>query len=234
MLRKDILKKVLAKLANIISPVSKFKEFEIPKSFLMSMQQKHITPEEIISTLKKGEQYGDRFGFIYVEYKDILISFYEGSTVLEQVQKIKKNAKKSAILDFKDIKKVEDLEAISKIKLAKEVRLYHTTTKNNLSSIMEKGLIPQVGKYTEMGHGKGSEKLVYFLDRPISKYHGEDTVVLELINPKNYYIYHYDGYGLQELGGLYDENIDLPMGVEEGDYFTYETIKPKDLKVVKF
>jgi hypothetical protein len=84
-----------------------------------------------------------------------------------------------------------------------------------------------------MGHGSKSEKLVYFLDKPLPNYHGKNTVVLELKNPKNYYIYKFDGYGIEDIhGGPYKEDEDIPMGVEEGDYFTRETIKPEDLKVI--
>jgi len=79
-----------------------------------------------------------------------------------------------------------------------------------------------------------TNKLVFFLDKPIPNYHGKDTVVLELKNPKNYDIYRLDGYGMEDFnGGKYIEHEDIPAGVEEGDYFTRETISPKDLKVIK-
>jgi len=44
-------------------------------------------------------------------------------------------------------------------------KLYHTTDKKHLKAILEKGLVPSVGKYTQMGHGSQSEKLVFFLDK---------------------------------------------------------------------
>ena len=120
------------------------------------------------------------------------------------------------------------------IKKLSTKKLYHTTNKKHLDSILKNGLVPTVGEYTQMGHGSESEKLVFFLDKPIPDYHGKDTVVLELKNPKNYYIYKFDGYGMEDFNsGKYIEHEDIPAGVEEGDYFTREKVSPKDLKVVK-
>jgi GNAT superfamily N-acetyltransferase len=121
--------------------------------------------------------------------------------------------------------------------------LYHATDKKNLPSILKRGLVPSVGKATMAGHGSEAPKLVYFtddLERLKRGGLGHKDLVIFAVDTSLNTIYHFDGYGIQELGGRYydpastspDEMEIPPVGVEEDDYFTYETISPKSLKVV--
>jgi hypothetical protein len=113
-----------------------------------------------------------------------------------------------------------------------KLTLYHSTHRKNLKNILKYGLIPQVGEITSAGHSSNAEELVYFSSTPLNLY-GENTITFELINPRNYDIYYYDGYGLQPInGGSYIEHEDIPVGVEEGDYFTEDEIRPEDLNLI--
>lgn len=111
-------------------------------------------------------------------------------------------------------------------------KLYHITKKKNLANILKIGLEPRVGEITRAGHGSEAQPLVYLLDKPAPGLKNKDSVVLE-ISPEENNIFFYDGYGLRELDGPYHEHVDIPVGVEEGDWFTEEVINPKNIKVVK-
>jgi len=107
-------------------------------------------------------------------------------------------------------------------------KLYHVTNIKNMESIKKTGLTPSVGEITDKAHGSKSEKLVYLLETPASGILsdlGKDALVLE-VNTKDYSIYYYDGYAIREVGGRYLENEDIPVGVEEGDFYSYEIITP--------
>jgi len=145
----------------------------------------------------------------------------------------KKPSEEEVLKQEKRIQYFKNIKSKVLVKLS-SVKLYHSTHKKNLESILQKGLIPQVGEITNMGHGSNSDELVFFMDKPLRNLHGEDTVILELKNPKSYDIKKFDGNGLEDFnGGPYEEHIDIPIGVEMGDYFTYDPIYPEDLKVVK-
>jgi len=111
--------------------------------------------------------------------------------------------------------------------------LYHVTQKKNLPSIMKKGLVPQVGPNTDAGHGDDenpAEPLVYLLDKPASGLLNKTAVTLA-IKTRNYNIYYFDGHGIEGPEG-YQEEGDYPVGIEPGDYFTYDTIDPEDITLV--
>jgi hypothetical protein len=82
--------------------------------------------------------------------------------------------------------------------------------------------------------------MVFLLDRPAPGLLYGDYKILK-VDPSLNTVYYYDGYGVQELGGKYydpastdsDEMEVPPVGVEEGDYFTFEKIRPAQLEVVE-
>lgn len=160
-----------------------------------------------------------------------LVSKKDPSKILKWFGSKKPSEEEEVLKEERRIEYFKSLKSNVLKKLSKKT-LYHSTHKKNLKSILKNGLIPQVGELTTWGHSSRASELVYFSDTPLKLY-GENTITFELINPNNYYIYQYDGNGLQPFGeGSYKEHEDIPVGVEEGDYFTEDTIHPKDLKII--
>jgi GNAT superfamily N-acetyltransferase len=184
---------------------------------------------------------------LYLKAVDTLGSIESDTSSQEQSgkdiwKKLKQMKPDNVFLGKKTYKFSKEPIAIKKKEESEDPKkLYHVTSRRNLPSILKRGLIPSVGEITTMGHSADAPKMVFLIEDPAGPLRGlghKDAIALEVDVTHNT-IYHFDGYGIQELGGKYydpastgPEEMEIPpVGVEDGDFFTFETIEPKYIKI---